>query len=91
MKKDGKDVEDRKWMKDKNGRSGFSEDRCKIWKEHMEKTMNEENDWDHMVEAGVVEGPVKRVTRKQDRSQGVGPGGSPPIEMLFQIFRLNFS
>jgi len=42
---------------------GFSEeDRCKIWKEHMEKIMNEENEWDHMMEA---EGPVERVTRKE--------------------------
>jgi len=61
MKKDGKDVESGKWMKDKNGKLGFiEEDRCKIWKEHMEKIMNEENDWYH-----VVEGPVERVTRKE--------------------------
>jgi len=66
MKKDRKDVEGGKWMKDKNGRLGFSEeDRCKIWKEHIEKSMNEENEWDCMVEADVVEGPVEQVTRKQ--------------------------
>jgi len=66
MKKDGKDVEGGKWMKDKNGRLGFSEeDWCKIWKEHMKKIMNEKNDWDHMVEDEVVEGPVERVTRKE--------------------------
>ena len=26
----------------------------------MEKIMNEENKWDHMVETDVVEGPVKK-------------------------------
>jgi len=42
MKKDGKDVEVGKWMKNKNGRLGFSEeDQCKIWKEHLEKIRNE--------------------------------------------------
>jgi len=31
----------------------------------MEKIINEENDWDHMVKADVVEGPVERLTRKE--------------------------
>ena len=36
MKRDGKDVEGGKWIKDRDGRIGFSlEDRCKIWKEHI--------------------------------------------------------
>jgi len=66
MKKNGKDVEGGKWMKDKNGRLSFSEeDQCKIWKEHMEKIMNEKNGWDYMVEADVVEGSVEQVTRKE--------------------------
>ena len=26
----------------------------------MEKVMNEENEWDHMVETDVVEGPVEK-------------------------------
>ena len=40
---------------------GFiEEDRAKIWKEHMEKIMNEENEWDHMVETDLV-GPVEKV------------------------------
>ena len=29
------------------------------WKEYMEKLMNEENDWDHRILAGVKEGPKK--------------------------------
>ena len=35
--------------------------RAKIWKEHMKKIMNEENEWDHIVETDVVERPVKKV------------------------------
>ena len=68
MKRDGKDVEGGKWIKGRDGRIGFSqEDRCKIWKEHMEKIMNEENAWDHKVDAAMVEGPVEKVSRKEVR------------------------
>jgi len=28
------------------------------WKEHMEKLMNEENEWDHGISAEVKEGPA---------------------------------
>jgi len=28
------------------------------WKEYMEKLINEENEWDHMILAGVEEGPA---------------------------------
>ena len=28
------------------------------WKEYMEKLMNEENEWDHRIEATVKEGPA---------------------------------
>jgi len=28
------------------------------WKEYMEKLMNEENQWDHRISAGVKEGPA---------------------------------
>ena len=31
----------------------------------MEKIMNEENKWDHMVETDVVEGPVEKVARNK--------------------------
>ena len=45
---------------------GFiEEDRAKIWKEHMKKSMNEENEWDHMVETDVVKGPVEKVVRNE--------------------------
>ena len=45
---------------------GFIEvDRAKIWKERIEKIMNEENKWDHMVETDVAEGPVEKVSRNK--------------------------
>jgi len=28
------------------------------WMEHMEKLVNEENEWDHRISAGVKEGPA---------------------------------
>ena len=50
-KRYGKDVEGGKRIKGRDGKIGFSqEDRCKIWKEHMERIMNEENAWDHKVD-----------------------------------------
>ena len=68
MKRDGKDVEGGKWIKGRDGRIDFSqEDRCNIWKEHMGRIMNEENAWDHKVDAAMVEGPVKKVSRKEVR------------------------
>ena len=45
---------------------GFiEEDRAKIWKEHMERIMNEKNKWDCMVETDVVEGPVEKVAHNE--------------------------
>ena len=66
MKKEGKDVEGGRCLRGGDGRLGFiEEDRAKIWKEHMEKIMNEENEWDRMVETDVVEGPVEKVARNE--------------------------
>ena len=40
----------------------FSEkDRWKVRKEHIERIMNEENEWDQNVGADLVEEPVERV------------------------------
>ena len=36
----------------------------KVLKEHMERIMNEENEWDQNVEADSVKGPVERVSRE---------------------------
>ena len=53
-------------MKDKDGRLVVREkDRGKLWKEHVEIIMNVENEWDQMVKADVVEGPVERATDEE--------------------------
>ena len=66
MKKDEKDVEGGRCMRGSDGRLSFSEkDRGRVWKEHKERIMNEENEWDQNVEADLVEGPVERVSREE--------------------------
>ena len=62
MKTVGKDVEGGRCLRGRDGRLDFiDEDRAKIWKEHMEKIRNEENEWDYMVETDVAEGPVEKM------------------------------
>ena len=68
MRKDGRDIEGGGSIKDKDGILVVSEKDCgKLWKEHMEKIMNQnvENDWDQMVEVDTVEGPVEGVTDEE--------------------------
>ena len=66
MKKDGKDVERGRCMRGSNGRLNFSEkDRGRVWKEHMERIMNEQKKLDQNVQADLVEGPVERVSREE--------------------------
>ena len=56
-------------------------ERGKVWKDYMERTMNEENEWDH-VEKDVVEGPVVCVSREDvlqalnEMKTGKDPGPS---------------
>ena len=66
MKKEGNDVEGGRCLRGGDRQLGFSEeDKEKIWKERMEKIMNEENEWDHMVETDVVDGPMEKVVRNE--------------------------
>ena len=61
MKKEGKDVEGGSYLRGGDERLSFiEEDRAKIWKEHMEKIMNEESEWDHMVETDAVKNRWKK-------------------------------
>ena len=47
MRKDGKVVEGGRCMRGSDSSLSFSEkERGKVWKEHMERTMTEENEWD---------------------------------------------
>jgi len=53
------------------------------WTEYMEKLMNEENEWDHKISAGVKEGPadcirmaeVRAVLKKMKRHKAPGLSG----------------
>ena len=66
MKRDGRDVEGGRCVRGSDGKLSFSEkDGGRVWKEHMERIMNEENDWDQRTEAEMVEGPVERVSRDE--------------------------
>ena len=71
MKKDGKDVEGG----GSDSRLNFSKkDRGRVWKEHMERIMNEENEWHQNVQADLVEGPVSGAEGEVDVSK-VDPCG----------------
>ena len=66
MRKDGKDMNGGGCTKDKYGRLVVSEkDRGKLWKDHMEKIMNVENESDQTAKADMVEGPVEEVTYEE--------------------------
>ena len=58
-KADSKEVEGGRCMRGRDGRLFFGKkERGKVWKDYMERIMNEENDWDHDVEGYAVEGTV---------------------------------
>ena len=64
LKTDSKEVEGGRCMRGSDGELHFSEkERGKVWKDYMERNMNEENDWDHNVERDAVPGPVVCVSR----------------------------
>ena len=90
MRREGKDVEGDRCVRGEDGRLNFSEkDRGGVWKRHMEKIMNEENEWDQRVEADRVEGPVERVSREEvvkamgqmKTGKAAGPSGMS-VEMI---------
>ena len=64
MKKEGKDLEGKRCLRVRDRRLGFIEgDMAKVWKEHVEKIINEGNEWDYMMETDVlvIERPVEKV------------------------------
>jgi hypothetical protein len=53
-------------VRDRSGKLCIGErERAKVWKEHMERVMNEENEWDGVVDVDVVHGPINRITMKE--------------------------
>ena len=66
QKTDSKEVESGRCMKGSDGKLCFSEkERGKVWKDYMERIMNEEKDRDRNVEGDAVEGPVVCVIREE--------------------------
>jgi hypothetical protein len=64
--KDNKDVVGNGCVRDRSGKLCMGErERAKVWKEHMERVMNEEDEWDGVVDVDVVHGPIDRVTMKE--------------------------
>ena len=63
MKIESTDVVGGRCMRGNDGTLYLSEkDRAKLWKAHMSKIMNEENEWDQIADADTVEGPIERVS-----------------------------
>ena len=54
LKTDSKAVNGERCMKVSDGKLCFSKDRGNIWKDYMERIMNEENNWDHNGEGDAV-------------------------------------
>jgi len=73
----GKVIVDKKGMKD-------------LWKEYMEKLMNEENEWDQKILAGVTEGPAECIrfyevaAMLKNMKRHKAPGLSRPVAEMIQ-------
>ena len=63
MVKEKQDITGLNCIKGASGKVIVDDKRIKdSWKEYMEKLMNEENEWDHKISAGVKEGPADCIT-----------------------------
>ena len=59
LKTDCEEVEGGRCMRGSDGKMCLSEkEGGKVWKDYMERIMNEENDWNHIVEEDAVYDPV---------------------------------
>lgn len=73
-------------MRESDGKLSFSEkDRGKVWKEHMERIMNEENEWNQNVEADLVEGPVERVSQMKTMGGTKAGKAAGPSEVSVEM------
>ena len=65
LKTDSNEVEGGMCMRGSDGKLCFSErEKGKVWKDYMERIMDEENDWDCSAKGDAVEGPVVCVSRQ---------------------------
>ena len=67
MKPNSKEVDGGRCRRGSDGKLCFSEkERGKVWKDYMERIMNEENEWNYNVEGDAEEGsPVVCVSREE--------------------------
>ena len=66
LKTDSKGVDGGRCIRGNDGKLCLSEmERGKVWKDYMERIMNEENDWIQNVEGDAVEGQVICVNREE--------------------------
>ena len=84
MVRKNKDTFGGKCLKDENGKTITGEENLKKrWKTYMEKLLNEENEWDEIIDADKVQGPqqvvsqeeVKKALKKMKSGKTGGPTG----------------
>jgi hypothetical protein len=84
MVRKNKDTFGGKCLKDENGKTISGEENLKKrWKAYMEKLLNEENEWDEIVDADKIQGPqqmisheeVKKAIKKMKSGKAGGPSG----------------
>ena len=83
MAKAGSDNIESKCMKDETGKIVTGQKEREVWKNYMEKLMNEENEWDGEVSALPVQGPgcqltveeFSRALKKCKSGKAAGPSG----------------
>ena len=79
-------MEGRRCLRESDERLGFiEEDRAKIWKEHIEKIMNEEKEWDLMLKTDVGEkvarNEIVEAMQKMKSGKATGPS-EVSVEMI---------
>ena len=66
IRKDARDVDECPCIRDTDGKIHHDErERASIWKTHMERIMNEENEWHDVLEATETAGPVKEISLEE--------------------------
>ena len=83
LKNNSEEVEEGRCMRGSDRKLCFCEkERGKVWKDHKERIMNKENDWDHNVEEDAVDGPAVCVSREEvlqalnKVKTGIAPGST---------------
>ena len=77
MKKEASDLAGDECIRSKNGEAVFAEDgRKKVWKKHVEASINEENPWDGIVNVEAVESLMEPfVMNDVDKALGIMMNG----------------